>query len=750
MASRFDLKEGWSALGLLILMLICVAWAIRAARWTDGLDILQWVVLGAVGAGLLLAKSRLRTLWAHTLGLLVGTAWVAWLTSGLLAAELGHRGRLLNLAERVIIWLEKVHNSEQSNDNLIFVLGMAFLIWLLGYFCAWYTFREPRIWYVVVPGGVILFLNVHYARDNLAAYFVFYLFFALLLVVRSNLYARQRAWEAAGVRYDPDIPLDFLRDGAIFAVVIILAAWAMPVTAASPRLADTWLAFEEPWLDVQDQWNRLFASLNYGPQEAPHAFGKGMILSGPVQLPDTLIMEVRAEVGRYWRAVVFDRYTGWGWIDTDEDKTLLDEGRNISPGPAYALRREVTQTITIYEPGGNVLLAAPQPVRVGLPARAEVSFLPSGDENRSPALDVSIIYSRKRLRRKQTYQVVSSLSTADVQSLRAAGDDYPPWVTERYRQLPSSLPGRVRRLARQITEGQPNAFDKATAIETYLRRYPYNQSIAAPPPDRDGVEYFLFDVKEGYCDYYASAMAVLARAAGIPTRLAAGYARGEYVPDLGLYRVRASHAHTWVEVFFPGYGWIEFEPTASEPPIARPERPSGEAPAGDRDFYDPLRSPGLTDVDREHNLPEDEVLPGGGTASGRAWSPVRWAGALAIGLVAVGAAAWWLRQSHRPTGLTVVEQVYERMVRHAGLIGLPRPGHQTPHEYAANLSSAVPGGAVAIGHITDLFVRERFGRRRAAPEEERAAQSDWRVLRRILWWRMLGRWLRPRWPTAPR
>ncbi|NIN97916.1 MAG: transglutaminase, partial [Anaerolineae bacterium] len=89
--------------------------------------------------------------------------------------------------------------------------------------------------------------------------------------------------------------------------------------------------------------------------------------------------------------------------------------------------------------------------------------------------------------------------------LRSAGTDYPTWVTARYLQLPSTLPNRVRALAEDITKDYDNPYDKVTALEGYLRTIPYNELINAPPPGQDGVDYFLFDNRQGYCDYYASA-----------------------------------------------------------------------------------------------------------------------------------------------------------------------------------------------------------------------------------------------------
>src|SRR5207237_7528723 len=104
-----------------------------------------------------------------------------------------------------------------------------------------------------------------------------------------------------------------------------------------------------------------------------------------------------------------------------------------------------------------------------------------------------------------------------------------------------------------------DACDEAKAIETYLRQnYTYSTHIAQPPPGVDRVEWFLFQGKEGYCEYYASAMVVMLRTLGVPARLATGYAPGDYDPNTQTYTVKESAAHAWPEVYFPSYGWIEF------------------------------------------------------------------------------------------------------------------------------------------------------------------------------------------------
>ena len=172
-------------------------------------------------------------------------------------------------------------------------------------------------------------------------------------------------------------------------------------------------------------------------------------------------------------------------------------------------------------PSTYSIVAAAQPYAVDVPSEALLTYLPrDGATAARPPADMQLIYSQYRLRKDDVYTVMSSITKADVQSLREAGAEYPEWIAERYLQLPTDFPRRVRRLVGEITRDLDNNYDRATAIEHYLRQITYNEQIeSAPPANRDAVDYFLFEMGEGYCDYYASAMAVMARVAGIPARL---------------------------------------------------------------------------------------------------------------------------------------------------------------------------------------------------------------------------------------
>src|SRR5260370_19714909 len=130
------------------------------------------------------------------------------------------------------------------------------------------------------------------------------------------------------------------------------------------------------------------------------------------------------------------------------------------------------------------------------------------------------------------------------------------------------------------TGGAKAGYVKAAALETYLRgNFTYSTHVVAIPPDRDWVDYFLFDSKEGYCDYFATTMVVLLRAEGVPARVASGFAPGEFDPSTGVSMVRENHAHSWVEAYFPRFGWITFEPSAIRPVPPRIEDASNQTPA---------------------------------------------------------------------------------------------------------------------------------------------------------------------------
>lgn len=735
------LPEGWSTLFLLTGMVMSATWSITSARWVDNLNVIEWVALYGLIAGLLLAKTRFPALVAHLFSLVYGAAWVSYMGTKLLPTAFEPRERLLELGYHINAWLWKVLHGGSSSDSLMFVLFLAIVVWLMGYVAAWATFRTYRTWWVILPTATVLLINLYWGPPRLLPLLIAYIGFMLLFLVRFNLFRQQQVWSKARVRYDPEIVWDFLRYGLGFTVVVMVLAWGAPGAAASEEMATFWGRFSEPWERVQDTWNRLFFSSRYYGRAQANAFGTTMSLGGAVRLGTQAVMDVATPAGRYWRATVYDEYTGSGWLNNDKEMAFLGPFDPDFVVPQFEMRRIITQTYTSYQPGRTQLFTVAQPVGIDRRTKVRNSGVPGrlpGDRGRGELLNVSMIFARSPLESGESYIVVSAMAAADEDSLRAAGTDYPEWIKARYLQLLDSLPQRVRDLAEEITHDKTNPYDKASALEEYLRQIKYNSMIESPPSNQDLVDWFLFDLQEGYCDYYASAMVVMARVVGIPARVAVGYGRGEYNAEAGAYRVRDNNAHAWVEIYFPHYGWVEFEPTAAEPAIVRPRPPSANTNETGRNRQSTGRE--YDDLERWRDLLDEDYNPGSlpPLETKSRWKTALWAVGVLLAVAAViGGGYWWLEELGL-ANLGFVQKAYVRMTRFGRLLNVPERGPQTPYEYATELSTEVPAGRRPIRRIAELFVKEQFSPHPANEEESAAAWSD---LRPRLWHRWLSRWL---------
>ena len=724
----------WAAFFLVLWLQLIVAWGIGAARWTRGLDVLVPVAAAGVVTGTLLGRSRWPGVLGVLYGMVTGALLNAFAVASLLPEGLSLHDRMVNLYYRLNAWLAKILAGEFGSDALIFVLMLGFILWWAAAYAGWSVFRREDPWWAGIPGGIVLTVNVYYGPPRLRPYIGFYLFVALLLALWMNFLRQERDWARHRVGYTPYIALDYIRYGVVFiAAVLALSLMAPHVESATAR-EELFKAFRRPWQRVQEEWNRLFNPLRTyrAPEGGPVAFGDELILGGPVAFGERLVMEIETEpryAGRYWRAVAYDTYTGRGWLNTDQTRIPLGAG-DYPPMPPFEARAPLTQTYFVVEPAGNLLFAAYQPAKVIIPAWAYVYEIPGPEGEGRPVIEPSQLYARRYLDEGSRYKVVSLISAATEDMLRSAGTEYPEWVLSRYLQLPPELPERVRELAQSVAPPESSPYERATAIERYLRsNYLYNERIPPPPPDRDAVDYFLFDLRQGYCNYYASAMVVMLRAIGIPARLATGYARGEMDPATGRLKVRDKHAHAWVEAVFPRYGWVEFEPTPSQPPIVRPRTPG--------EVYPRATPP------RPERIPEDVEVPEG---PGPAPAPVpavgvltrwfpwlrrpmpRWLPRAALAVALVMLAGWALRRTLEPPHLSTAARLYLRVVRLGRIAGVPLEPYQTPLEYAAQVKDRLSAPAGAVETIAALYAKERFGGYVLSEREQEALALAWKSL----------------------
>jgi hypothetical protein len=344
----------------------------------------------------------------------------------------------------------------------------------------------------------------------------------------------------------------------------------------------------------------------------------------------------------------------------------------------------VLSAVEVVEASRAVLYAAGEPVSADRPYRALL---------RAPGelIALSAVSPAER------YNVLGQVSELDPNLLRAAATIYPSQIISLYLALPSDLPPELKTYAAEITAGAETPYDAALAIESALRQLKYTLDVPTPPAGRELTFWFLFDLKAGYCDYFATAMAVLARLRGIPSRLAVGYATGTYDSRTGGYEITELQAHSWPELYFPGYGWVPFEPTPGRP---LPERQAiAQAPL-------PIPGSGYWPEDLDAGLFELRQMA---TVQAAAEARTSWTqrilgaidGLLAVwafGVVLIG----WPRRQAPGTGGEMAGW-YVRLARWGARLGRPLHPADTPREYVT-----------AIVHIAQALAhRARLGSKRA-------------------------------------
>lgn len=731
------LEEGWSTLTLLWAMILVAGMAIMQSDLIDGLHIVP--LAGSIGllAGVTLAKSRFPTRTAHIMALVYGLFVVIYLTGNLLPEGMLWRERVFDIFNRQLVWLRKAIGGGTSRDGLIFVIQTSAIFWLLGYSAAWYTFRLPRVWRAIVPTGLVLLSVVYYYTGPrpLPVYLAIYVVLALVYLARTHLITQEKNWRETRVLYERAIRYAFIRASFMTALIALIVAWSLPTFSASPVVADALGTTRGPWRQFQDNWTRLFSALRAYGTDTVDPYQNTLVLGGPRTVGSTPIMDVYVEQKLpyvYWQAIVYDTYENGRWqavTDYQSELHIPDDG--VLPTPFTLSRQVVTQTVVTYLNNSSFLYAAPEPI-----GSNRQMFVEYTTDERGNML-VTAMRSRFILRQGDQYQVISRLSVADAQSLREAPTEYPDWVRKRYLQLPDTITPETVALAEELTAQYDNPYDKAMAVQNYLREnIKYNDQIPAPPDGIDPVHYTLFVSQEGYCNYYASAMTVMLRSQGIPARIVSGYAQGEFNAERNFYRVRASNAHTWVEVYFPGYGWIQFEPTASIPVITRPET----AASGD-DLASPSL-PAQTDIDREALLGEEEnqndFERGGDVLDENALETTApqtavslWQILGAILIVAIAGILLWVANKLNQRIEADVIRSYGRLETWARWLGIQFRPTYTPYERADMLTTVVPEGKQPIRNLTQQYVFKQFSKTHTPPNGYNPTEA-WRELRPLL------------------
>ena len=443
------------------------------------------------------------------------------------------------------------------------------------------------------------------------------------------------------------------------------------------------------------------------------------------QLSDDIAFRVRSSQSSLWRAEVFNTFDGATWTIGDTTTTSLPTGTDggvTLPQPAggiFSVRTApLTQTFYIASPQPNVLFAAYRPDQI---------YFPSGglrvdgyDSVRAPIfLDTGMIYS-----------VVSNIPILDPQTLRAVGPLQVP-RTDADLQLPQAMPSRVAHLAARITRSRSTEYDKVIAVQDWIAaNTQYDLNVARDPLGVDTVDRFLFVTKRGFCEQIASAMAVMLRTQGIPTRLVTGYGPGTWNPLTGYYEVKQSDAHAWLEVYYPAVGWVPYDPTFGVP----------EASGSGAHFVAPQALAAIAHlVGRAIPAPLKRAAGATAREMGRlaGWGR-RHVGIAAVALLACPIVIWRRRRRRRrddepaDAGAGIA---FSDLTAALTPFGHPRRAYRTPSEYLRELrgDAALASGVIEAAElVVRTLERERFARSKPTDADVMRARAAAALVRDLV------------------
>lgn len=459
--------------------------------------------------------------------------------------------------------------------------GLLFLIALLFFLLDWYLlsqeFMAAVIHFILVVSLLRLY-TLRTVRDfyflllislceiiaacvlSVGLYFLFGLIFYLpsafavliLLEIKRNANREEFLAENPAFRTQTNSLRLFPFLAMSFGLLVLVAVFAVPLFFVLPRLQHAFYARQGTGNPLSGFTDRV-------------TLGE----FGEIKTNTEVVMRVRLDPRQptlsgqnplRWRGLILEKYDGKSWSHVPSSRTRL-----------RAASREGHFTVSEEKPRGPVVKQTYylQPLSLGVLFTLSRAFVlhMEGDPIRYPVVQdrMGVLSRYTPYFQSRTYSVWSDIYRPTIERLRRAPRVVPVAKANirAYFDLPELDP-RIRRLSETLTGGLENHYDQVMAVERFLKQqYRYSLFTPEQKAGADPLAVFMFESKQGHCEYFASAMAVLLRYAGIPCRLVGGFIAGEY-NELGRdWIVRQSHAHVWVEVFFPGESWVEFDPTPS-------------------------------------------------------------------------------------------------------------------------------------------------------------------------------------------
>ncbi|MGH2493883.1 MAG: transglutaminase TgpA family protein [Ktedonobacteraceae bacterium] len=727
--------EGWLAMLLLAVAVYSVVISIISSGWVSANKNL--LISTAVGLllGLLVAKARrFPQIILHLGACLVGH----WLSVFLTSSVAYHVSWLLLLQNLRTVISGGLVAPLANGGDMVFLFYLTFLCFFLGYFGAWLIYRAHLPWLVALIYCSIMLVNLQYDKADLSLLILVLVGALLLLIARIQLTNQLTRWSQEGLHTDRSwlrsITTRFMQVTALMTILILPLSLALPMLSQPTSGASLWNGIDNFWANITHGQLSINnpGSIFQPYQPATNFFGDQLSITGNVNLPTGQVLyytSTGSSQAHYLEGFTYDYFDGHNWTAHagSQNRALFPANFTLPIEVMGSSVAQATTSITMVNPpdGDHPYIFAPDfPNSFSVPTAIYGNGVTTAWTQQTP-LSVG-----------EHYQVISYIPTATPQELSAiplphddpgtwTSDNYYPIISNYYLQTPDGLSPQVQATLSSWTRGAANTYDAMQMLVAHFTdqtKFAYSVSNPPVPGNIDAVSWLL-QTHRGYCTYYATAMTVMARLLGVPARVVSGFNEGHYDAKRKVWEVDGNNAHSWVQVYFPGQGWIAFDPTPGFS-LNNVNNPQPTATAGTSPT--PVKPQPTTSA---HPNPGKHPTPSSGSANGGAHMPGSSDGThgmlflgfslliLLVALLALAVATYRYRLSKLYANIPIISVMYWRLSRLASLSGTAPRASQTPYEYTRLLAQRYPRAQAALWRITHLFVRERWGARQHLPRE---------------------------------
>ena len=750
-----DFRDTWLLLGFVLLMGWAVAIAVERSAWvpdTEGRLVPALAIASVLGWIFAIARAS-RLAYAAMSGLAVVGSLALLAPSPLTSG---------GTMPAIRTWLLALPN----RTNTLLLLSLLLMFVATGLWTSWWVFLRRNGLVALLPTGTILAVEIiNDTSPGLTLLTLIWLTAAAAVLLRLNFVALKEGWRTRHLPRAADTGWTFGEVGIeATAAILVIAFLVLPPLSSNDISAALIPGTMNPdaihpfGIGANSSQPGTIGSIGYSEVVRPGSQLKAKSQTVMVVTGDTPVFYP------YWRGIALAGWDGISWYELPGSQALpvrqqpLLAARATVPRddlPTDSQRTEVLhntfhvvvppeQTLSTVFSAGEILSVDSQPTNVrGImtsvpapPGQTPTLVNVAGDSAPIATFDtVDRLRFTKRLQPPYNYSVTEAVPKVDVQDLQRAGTDYPAWLapyTTLYENgrvaqgYSTDRDAEITQLAQSIVRaaGATTPYDQAKAIESWFLAKGRFTYTLRPPPATFGVrplDYFLFGSRKGFCQDFSTAMNVMLRTLGIPSRQLSGFGEGIFDEKTHQYTVNALDAHSWVEVFFPGYGWIPFEPTPDgiNAPVNRP--------ATRADLNVPLPA-GAAATPGANNYKEPrggEPVDAGNTPFPDIWRQLLIAGGalILLLLVALLLAVRWL------VSVRDVPRIWRRLLFLGDRLKVPRHLGDTPQEFGGRLAASMPALDTEVRRLASLYTRASFRPGGLNQDELAEARKAWSQIR---------------------